>query len=57
MTIIAGRRRQIAFHTDHLPVHALFVLCHLVGRDFVGCHVLFIGVARAAGIGDMQRMN
>ena len=57
VTVVAGRRRQIAFNRDHFPVHALFVLLDLVGRDFIRCHVFFVGVTSTAGIGDVGRMN
>ena len=53
MAVVARRRQQIAFARHHFPVHAFFVLFQLVGRDFIGCHVFFVGVTITTSIGDV----
>ena len=57
MTIVAGRRRQIALARHHLPVHALLILLDLVRRNLVRRHVLLVGVTRAASLGYAGRIN
>ena len=57
VTIVAGRRRKIAFARDHFPMHALLILLDLIGRNFVRRHVVFVGVAGTAGLGDTQRVH
>src|SRR5512139_1542001 len=57
VTIVTSRRRQIAFNRDHFPMHAGLVLLDLVRRYLVRRHVFLIGVTRAAGVGDVGRMN
>lgn len=44
VAIVTCRRRKIAFDSQRFPMHALFVLIDLTGRNLVGRHVISIGV-------------
>src|SRR5690242_6952180 len=57
MTGSAGGRGEIAALGNGLPVNAGPVVGELVGFDLVLGHVLRIGVAPGAGLGQPQRMN
>ncbi len=60
MVAVARRatgRGKIAPLGHGFPMHAGAVLLKLVGGDFVGGHLLLVGVAARAGFGDVQRMD
>ncbi len=57
VTAVAGGRREVALGRHRRPVDAGLVLLHLIGGDLVDRHVLRVGVAPAAGIGDVERMD
>src|SRR4026207_462889 len=57
VAIVAGWCGQVTLARHHLPVDAGFVFFDLVGGNFVGRHVLLVGVTESASISDFQRMN
>ena len=48
---------EIAALGERLPVDAGLVFLELIGGDLVGRHLLRVGVAVRAGLGDAQRMD
>src|SRR3972149_9105221 len=57
VAIVARGRRQLPLHGHHTPVNALLVLPELVRWNPVPPHPRSVGVARAAGGRDVQRMD
>src|ERR1035438_1064351 len=57
---MAGRTvwsREIAAYLERIPMHAVPVLVELIGGDSVLRHLLAIGVAVGAGLGQAERIN
>jgi hypothetical protein len=50
----AGWRGKIAALRDRMPMNTLPVVFELIGRNFVARHVLAIGVAAGARLGQPQ---
>ena len=60
MVTVAGHARwgaQVAPYHDGVVMHALAIIGVLAGGDFVCLHVLRIGMAACAGLGNIYRID
>src|ERR1039457_2795220 len=60
MVAVTGSARgsgEVVAFGEPFPVHAGLVFLVLIGRDLVGRHLLRVGMAARAGLGDAQRIH
>jgi hypothetical protein len=57
MTVVTDRSREVFFLKERAGMDALPVILELVGGDFIGFHVVFIGMTAAAGLRNIPGEN